>query len=295
MDTIAAMRVVRAVAELQSFTGAAKRLGISVQSASKAVGQLEARLGVQLFDRTTRSVTPTATGLAYAERSAELLEDFDELESVARAEHGRPSGRIRITAPTSFGERHLVPVLGEFMAEYSGVSVDLELTDRKVALVEEGFDLAIRIGELTDSTLMARRLAPMRVVVCASPEHLERHGRPGHPQELAERPCLIDLNFRSDRNWPFLIDGERVRVPVSGPFQANTPEATRRMALAGIGIGLCPMYVVGRDVVAGRLEVLFEAYEAFEFGVYAVYPYRRHLAGRVRALVDHLGQRLRQL
>lgn len=294
MDRIDRMRVFAAVAREGSFTRGAAQLGMAVQTASKAVQQLEAQLKAQLFDRTTRSVTLTDTGQAYLERCLELVDQFDELDSAVRAEHGAPRGRIRLTAPTTFGERNLLPVLAEFLRSYPEIRIDLSLSDRKVALVDEGFDLGIRIGQLQDSTMIARKLAPMRVVVCASPGYLARVGTPATPRSLANHACVVDTNFANERHWPFLIAGEMQRIAVAGPFQANTPEATRQMALAGIGIAMCPMYVINQDLVAGRLLPLFEELEAYDFGVYAIYPHRRHLSTRVRSLVDHLASSFRR-
>lgn len=295
MDTIEGMRVFAAVAAEGSFTRGARRSGLSIQTASKYVRLLEQRLKAQLFDRTTRSVTLNDTGRAYLERCLELLDQFDEVEAAVRAEHGVLAGRVRITAPTTFGERILVPTLAELLRLHPDLRIELDLTDRRVAIVEEGYDLAVRIGSLEDSALIARRLAPMRVVVCASEDYLERRGEPSHPNELGEHDCIIDTNFRAERQWPFLIGEDIVRVGVDGPFQANTPEAARQMALAGVGIAMSPMYAVNADVVSGRLRVLFADFEALEFGVYAIYPHRRHLSARVRAVVDHLAMRFRQL
>jgi DNA-binding transcriptional LysR family regulator len=288
------MRVFVAVAREGSFTRAAEQLGIAVQTASKAVRQLEANLNAQLCDRTTRSVTLNDTGRAYFERCLELLDQFDELDSAVSAEHSAPQGRIRMTAPTTFGERNLLPVLASYLSDYPNIRIDLNLSDRKIALVDEGYDLAIRIGELKDSTMISRKLAPMRVVVCASPEYLQQHGVPATPQDLGNHACVIDTNFASENHWPFLVDNKLQRVTVAGPFQANTPEATRQMALAGVGIAMCPMYVISADLVAGRLQALFEKQEAYNFAVYALYPQRRHLSARVRSLVDHLAVSFRQ-
>ncbi len=295
MDTVETMRAFAAVAAEGSFTRGADRLGIAVQTASKYVRALEKRLGAPLFDRNTRSVKLNDTGTAYLERCLDLLEQFDEVEASIQQQHQALKGRIRITGSTNFGERYLVPSIGRFTAKHPELSVDVTLTGRKVALVEEGFDLAVRIGSPADSTLVARRLAPMRVVVCASPVYLEQHGRPTSPADLSEHRCAIDTNFRSDRNWPFRIDGELVRVPVEGPIQVNTPGAARQLAVNDLAIAMCPMYVVSRDIVAGRLEVLFPEHEAYDFGVYALYPHRRHLSPRVRGLVDHLAAELRLL
>lgn len=295
MDVVQAMRVFTAVAAEGSFTRGAERLGVSVQAASKQLKALENRLGVLLFDRNTRSVTLNETGRAYLERCSSLLDELDELESTVQSQHATLRGRIRMTAPTAFGARYLVPALCRFMEQHPDISVDLNLSDRRVALVEEGYDLGLRIGELTDSALVARKLAPMPVVVCASPDYLAKRGVPTTPEDLAGHRCVIDSNFRNERQWLFLVDGERRRVAVDGPLTANAPEASRQYALAGLGVARCPMYVVNEDIVGGRLRVLLAEYEAFRFGVYAMYPHRQHLSARVRTLVDHLAAEYRQL
>ncbi|MFT4677199.1 MAG: DNA-binding transcriptional LysR family regulator [Candidatus Azotimanducaceae bacterium] len=290
MDRIDSMRVFQEVARHGSFTGAAEVLGKPVQTVSKAVRQLETQLKVLLFDRTTRSVALTDTGQAYLDQCQDLLDQFDELESSVHRAHDAPKGRIRMTAPTTFGEQNLLPILASFLSLYPDIRVELSLSNRKVSLIDEGIDLAIRIGRLNDSSLIARHLAPMRKVVCAAPEFLSRHGAPDNPLELNGYPCLIDTNFEDAHHWPFSIDAETVRVEVAGPFSANTPEATRQMAVAGLGIAMCPMYVIDQDLKNGALIALFETFEPPEMGVYALYPHRRHLSTRVRALVTHLEQ-----
>lgn len=294
MDTITGMRTFVAVAAERSFTGGARRQAISTKLASKYVRQLEERLGAQLFNRTTRSVSLTDVGRAYYDRCLGLLDQFDEVEAAVQDRHGRPSGPIRMTAPTGMGERDLTRALALFLQRHPAIKVDLHLTNRLVSLVEEGFDLGIRIGSLDDSTMVARKLAPMRVVFCAAPAYLERAGRPGHPAALATHACIIDTNFRTVPHWPYRDGGRRELVRVDGPLRVNTPRATRAMAEAGLGIALCPHYIVRGAVAAGRLELLFEEFEAFEFGVYAFYPHNRHLTGRVRALVDFLAAYFRE-
>jgi len=288
MDTVETMRAFVAVAAEGGFTKGAKRLGRSVQNTSKSVRQLEETLNAQLFDRTTRSVSLNATGRALLSQCSDLVERYDEVLAAVSAQQGKPSGTVRITAPTAFGSRHLTPALAPFLKQYPEVSIELSLTDRRVSLVEEGFDLAIRVGTLDDSSMIARKLTAMRVVVVAAPGYLADHGRPAHPDDLVEHRCIIDTNFRSDRRWRFQIEGGDHTVPIEGPFVVNSPEATRAMAVGGVGIGMCPMYVVNADIVAGRLLPLFEEHEAYDFGVYAIYPHSRHLAVRVRALIDHL-------
>lgn len=295
MDTIDMMRAFSAVAMEGSFTRGAKRLGLTVQTTSKYVKLLEERLKVQLFDRTTRSVALNDTGKAYLDRCIAMIDQFDDMESTVKEKHQAPKGRIRMTAPTTIGENYLVPVLADFIKQHPDIHIELELTNRKVSLVEEGYDLGIRASKLEDSSLIARRLAPARIVVCASTEYLEKYGKPKHPENLNEHLCLVDTNFRHEHQWPFKIKGKDERVNISGPFQTNTPEAIRQMALEGVGIAMCAMYAVNQDIVAGRLHLLFEEYEAFDFSVYAIYPYQRHLSVRVRSLVEHLAANFRRI
>ncbi len=295
MDKIDTMRVFVAVARHRSFTSAASELDLAVQTVSKYVKSLEDRLDVQLFDRTTRRVSLNETGKAYFEYCVGLLEQFEEVENAIKSQHSSPRGKVRLTAPTAFGELHLVPALAKFQQRYPQIKIDLDLSNRKVALVEEGFDMAIRIGDLASSSLVAKKLVSMRVCVCASPSYLKSRGRPGSPQELGEHNCLVDANFRHGKSWPFKVDGELIKVDVNGNFQGNSPRSIRQMALAGIGIGMCPMYVISHDLLAGKLELLFEQYEAYDFGVFALYPHRQHLSNRVRLLVDFLAQQFRQL
>lgn len=288
VDTIDGMRAFCAVAVEDSFTGGARRLGLSTRLVSKYVRQLEERLQVQLFNRTTRSVSLTDVGRAYFQRASALVEQFDEVEAAVQDRHGTPAGRIRMTAPTSFGEDRLPAMLAPFLEKYPDIRVDLDLSNRNYSLVEEGFDLAIRIGSPPDSTMMARRLAAMRVVTCATPEYLDQYGRPADPLALATHNCIVDTNIGAAPTWPYRVGGRTVSVRVSGQFYVNTPRAACEMALQGLGITLCPYYVAGPFVESGALEVLFADQEYYDFGVYALYPHNRHLTGRIRLLVDHL-------
>lgn len=291
MDTIELMRTFVTVATEGSFTGAAKRLGMPLQTVSKYVRQLEERLKAQLFDRTTRKISLNDTGRAYLERCVDLLDQFDDLESAVAAEHSAPKGRIRITGPTSFGEMHLVGALAIFQQRYPEIRFEVNLTNRKIALVEEGYDLGIRIGLLSDSATVARKLCAMRFPIVASPDYIRRYGRPLEPRELEHHPCVIDTNLIDPLHWPFLIDTHKTHIAVKGNFQVNAPHATRRVALSGSGIARCPMYVVAEDIATEKLHVLLEEFEWQEAGVYAMYPHRRHLSTRVRVLVDFLAQR----
>jgi DNA-binding transcriptional LysR family regulator len=252
---------------------------------------LEARLRTRLFNRTTRSVVLTDVGRAYLERCRPLLLEFDELEAAVLEQQTDLSGLIRITAPTAFGTLRLIPALAAFLAEHADVRVDLRLTDVPEALVEEGLDLALRIGVPRDSSLMARRLAPMPTVVCAAPDYLDTYGTPGHPQDLRTHRCLIDSNRRDARLWRFPAGDGLLTVPVSGPFEVNSPSATALMAQQALGIARCPLYQVEDALDEGSLVRLLMPWEAREAAVYALYPYNRYLTVRVRALIDHLARR----
>ncbi len=288
MDTIDTMRAFLAVAHEGSFTSAGKRLGLSTRLVSKYVAQLESRLSTQLFNRTTRSVALTDVGLAYLERCRPIVEQIDELEDLVQEKQSALAGLIRITAPTGFGSNNLALALVPFMQAHPEVDIDLKLSDNRVALVEEGIDLAIRIGVLRDSTLIARKLADMPLIVCVSPDYLTARGRPGDPMALATHNCLIDENPADATAWRFRSDARDFVVKVSGTLHANAPAAIANMAIAGLGIGRCPQYAVAQALANGSLEQLFKDYETENFGLYALYPPNRHLTARVRALIDHL-------
>lgn len=288
MDRIETMQAFVAVADEGSFTAAASKLGLSNRLVSKYVQALEARLEVQLLARTTRSVSLTDVGHAYLSRCRPLLEQVEDLDAAVQDRHAALSGPIRITAPTGFGSVRLPGALASFMAAHPNVEIDLRLTDTRVALVEEGIDLAVRIGKLQDSSLVARRLAAMPLIVCAALAYLERRGRPDHPSALATHDCLIDENQRDASAWRFGSGGNETTVRVSGPCRANSPAALAALALDGIGVARCPKYVVEAAVADGLLEELFADARTEDMGLYAVYPPNRHLTARVRALIDHL-------
>lgn len=288
MDTIEGMRTFLAVAQKKSFTGGAKTLGMSTKLASKYVGQLEAKLGAQLFNRTTRSVTLTATGSAYLERCTAIVEQITELEDVVQQRQAKLAGPIRITAPTGFGSNELIGALKPFQLAHPKVTMDLHLSDQRLAIVEEGFDLAIRFGKLDDSTLIARKLRDMRIVVFSSPEYLASHGQPQHPSALATHNCVLPSASASPNQWQFNMAGSLQTVTVDGTFKANAPRAVAHMVAGGVGISRGPFYSVEPFLKSGQLELLFEEYEVEGFSLYAVYPTSRHLTARIRALIDHL-------
>jgi len=291
MDTIDAMRTFAAVAKTSSFTKAAERLGLSVKLASKYVGQLEDRLGVRLLNRTTRRISLTEVGAAYLERCQSILDEFDNLEAAVQDKHTTPKGTLLISAPTTFGEMYLTSAITDFLNTQSEIIIKLKLSDRYVDIVDEGFDLAIRVGKLDDSSLIAKRLAPARLVACASPGYLKKSGIPKHPEQLINHTCIIDSNLRDGVQWPFQENDQPFSVKVSGAFHVNSALASRNAAINGAGIVLSPTYVVGRDISAGKLTAVLTEFEPPKLGLYAVYPHNRHLATKIRVFVNFLSKR----
>ncbi len=283
-----------AVLETGSFSRAAERLGTSSGQASKLVSRLEAELGVQLLKRTTRALSPTEVGRAYHERIKAVLEDFDALDASVRSASGLAAGRIRITAPLSFGTMHLASAFVDFAKAYPDIQLDVSFTDRVISLVDEGFDLAVRVGSPADSSLIARKLCDMRLVVAAAPSYLAAHGEPHHPSELARHDCILDSNFRDPLNWRFVgFDGEALNVAVKGRLQFSNGEACLTAAEAGLGVMHGPSFLAGHALQAGRLKSLLGGFVERRLAVYAMYPPGRHLALKVRVFVDFLAERYR--
>lgn len=293
MDKIETMRAFVAVAQENSFTAAGRRLGMSTKLVSKYVQQLENQLQTQLFNRTTRSVALTDVGTAYLDRCRPILDQLDDLDSLVKEKHSALAGPIRLTAPTGFGATRLSQALVPFLRQHDNVVLDMRLTDTRVAVVEEGLDLAIRIGALPDSTLVARKLADMPLIVCASPDYLDRHGRPQDPNALSTHACLVDNNQMEVNVWRFTSEGGEQAVKLRGTTQSNSPGALTQMALGGLGITRAPLYAVEGFLEKGQLERVLPAHETDRFGVYALYPQNRHLTRRVRALIDHLAGEFR--
>src|SRR5918996_714196 len=288
MDTLEGMRVFAGVVDAGSFSEAARRLGISKALASKYVGQLEQRLGVRLLNRTTRKLTPTDLGTAYYARCARIVGEVEELEGSLRADHATPRGHLRIAGPRIFGEDALVGCVSAFLEKHPAVTVDLVLEERTVDIVAEGFDLAVRIGELADTRLIARRITSYRYVLCASADYVARAGAPATPDALAGHACIVNSTISPTNQWQFMVDGERRSVSLRPRIRVNCAQPVRALALAGYGIGLCLLPTVREDIAAGRLLRLLEAYEAYDRIVYAVYPHSRHLPAKLRTFLDHL-------
>jgi len=288
MDKIDRMRAFALVAKNASFTIAAQRMGRSARLVSKYVADLENALGVQLLNRTTRSVSLTDAGATYLALCEPLLDGFDELEERVRHDQTSLRGAIHISAPTGFGALRLTPSLARFGAKHPNVDLNLQFSDRRVSIIEEGFDLAIRIGPMRDSSLKVRQLGLMPLVVCASPAYLERTGTPDHPRALATHECILDGNMTEPTIWRFDINGQEEAVPVRGRFRMNAPAAAARLAATGAAIARCPAYTVADAFRSGDLVELFAEHRVSPYAVAALFPQNRRLTTRVRALIDHL-------
>ncbi len=290
MDRFDEISAFAAVADARSFTQGARRLGVSSAQVSKLVARLENRLGSRLLNRTTRDVSLTDTGRAYLERARVLLEDFEALETSVRDETG-PKGLLKISAPMSFGASQLTPALLDFAVAYPDVALDVSSTDRMVNLVEEGFDVGVRIGRLSDSSLIARKLAAVRMVTCASPEYLQAHGAPLTPEDLSGHTAIIDTNASDPTVWRFASDNGSHDVRVHGRLSFAGADACVAAARRSLGVTRSPAFAAAQDLREGRLEPLLCAYEPEQIYVHAVYPHGRHLAAKVRAFVDFLARR----
>lgn len=291
MDTLAAMRTLLAVTDAGSFVQASERLGIAKSIVSKQVAALEEHLGVRLLNRTTRSLSLTEAGAAYRERARELIAEVDALEASVGDMVEVPRGLLRINAPVSFGVMHLGAAIADYARQNPAVRVDVQLNDRIVDLVEEGYDLAIRIAPRLDSTLVARRLATSRGVLCASPAYLARRGTPRKPEDLRGHDCLGYTYSSSGDEWRMAGPRGQVAVRLAWTISANNGEVLVAAALRGAGLLLEPGFIVEPHIRSGALVPLLTRYRLTEYGIHAVYPHRKHLSAKVRTFVDFLAQR----
>jgi DNA-binding transcriptional LysR family regulator len=292
MDRFSALRVFTQVVESGSFAGAAERLRMSTSAVSRRVAELEAHLQNRLLNRTTRRVTLTEAGRAFYERSIQLLQDLEEAENEAARSARLPRGTLKVSTSVNFGVRHTAPAITGFLERYPDLSFDISLSDRIVDLIEEGVDVAIRIGSAGSDSVVARRLGETLVVPCASPEYLARHGAPRTPEELAAHNCLTYEYGPARNQWRFVDgDGHERLARVAGNLHSNNGDLLAEAAARGAGIVYQPTFIVGDAVRAGRLVPLLQDFQAPPLPIYAVYPSRKHLSAKVRLFVDFLVER----
>ncbi|WP_315925411.1 LysR family transcriptional regulator [Mesorhizobium sp. SP-1A] len=291
MDTLTRMRAFIDVVEAEGFSAAARKIGRSKALLSKYVRELEDELGALLLNRTTRQFSLTEAGHTYYRRASEIVREVDSLADAVRESSGDVRGRIKLSAPRTFADAEIGHSLIDFARQYPDIVLEIHLDDRFVDMVEEGFDLAVRITRLENSSLIARRLAPFSVRICAAPDLIAAKGMPTQPQDLARLPCIIDTNGRWLSNWPFRgDDNDTISVSVSGPIEVNSPIAARAAAVAGLGFSVLPDFIAASEIASGRLLPVLDDRILQGGGIFAVYPHRRYLPAKVRVLVDFLVQ-----
>lgn len=288
MDRIDTMRCFALVVSEGSFTRAAERMGFSPQLVSKYVSALEERLGVRLLNRTTRKVHLTEAGSGYYQRALQLLDELDALESQLGDWQQTAQGELRISAPVSFATRHLASLLCDFQKAHPAVGIDLQLNDRKIDIVEEGFDIALRIGQLKSSSLVAKRIAPVRLVTCAAPSYLAAHGTPRTVEDLKKHRYLRYSYLEDSRHSP-LSDGLRGSASLGqGGVVSNNGDILSKIAIEGGGIVMQPTFIAGEAIAQGRLKVVLEQFEPEPLGLYVVYAHRKWLASKVRSFIEFI-------
>lgn len=294
MDRFQEMQTFRAVVDAGSFVRAAEALGQSKAAVSRHVEALERRLGARLLQRTTRRLSLTEPGQVFYDRCRELLAALEDAEAEITSHGAAAIGLLRVNAPVTFGVHHLAPLWPAFLARHPKVELDVTLSDRLVDVVEEGYDLVVRIARLDDSSIVSRRIASMRLVLCASPRYVAEHGAPRHPSELAQHAVVGYSYFSSKDEWHFEDpQGRPVSVRTQPAVHTNSGDTGRAMALAHYGIVLQPSFLVAPDLASGALVELMPEYRAAQIGIHAVYPTRRHLSPKVRVLLEFLAESFR--
>jgi DNA-binding transcriptional LysR family regulator len=292
MDKFEDIQAFIAVVDAGSFTAAAERLGSAKSAVSRRVSALEERLGVQLLHRTTRVQSLTQTGRSFYEHGTRILADLEEAEAAVQQEHGELRGTLRLALPLSFGVRHMCGPIASFSKQHPKVHFDLDLNDRRVDLIEDNFDLALRIGRLSDSSLIARRLFDVRAVVCASPNYLNLHGTPQTPDDLRDHQCLVYSNLADPNKWGFEDrDGNKGTVKVSRVMTASSGDFLANAAAHGMGVVIQPTFIASQAIRSGKLVPVLTDYSWPISPAYAVYPPTRHLSYRVRAFIDFLAEK----
>lgn len=292
MDKLLWMETLIKVADSGHFSTAARTMRLSKAAVSKYINALEEHLGAQLINRTTRRLSLTGEGELYLAHCRRILEDIQEAEAAAGRMRSEPKGLLRVNGPMSFGHLHLASAIADFLTLYPDIRIEFEMNDRFVDVVEEGWDVVIRIGKLRDSSLHARKLAPVRIVLCGSPAYFEHHGIPKTPTDLGNHYCLGYAYVSMGNTWHFLgPDGQEKRVTFEPRLRVNNGDAIRQALLQGVGIAISPTFIVGEDLRAGSLQVIMADWRFEESTLYAVYPHNRRLSTKVRFFIDFLADR----
>jgi DNA-binding transcriptional LysR family regulator len=288
MDRFRLMQTFVRVAEVGSFSAAARSMRLSKAVVSKYIGLLEEQLEARLFNRTTRQIRLTEVGQAYLGRCKLIISDLEEAERSVKNLQAEPRGLLRINAPMSFGVHHLAPAVAEFMEIWPQIEIEMVMNDSFVDIMAEGFDLAIRGGSLVDSSLIARKLAPLRGVLCGAPEYFAKHGEPATPEQIKDFDCIAYSNDRSGDNWLFKGPDGDIVIPIASRVRVNSGDAIRQIVLQGQGVARLPTFLVGQDLQRGTLRSTLTDYPFELGGLYALYPHNRHLSAKVRVFVDFL-------
>ena len=289
------MKTIVAAVETGSFTAASERLGISKALVSKYVGEVESNLGVRLFNRSTRRLALTEAGRSYYDQAIPLLEEFTALVDNVTGEQAAPRGLLRVSAPVTFGEMKLSPLIPRFLEQNPDIQVDLQMSDRMIDMLEEGIDVVIRIGGVDDSSLIAKHINTLPLILCASPDYLDQHTSPTSADSIGEHNCIIDSNFRIGKQWPIVSpDGRTTSVEVKSRVAANSPRAVKEITVAGGGIGMIPRFIVEKELQEGVLTEVLPGFSTLEFGLFAIYPHRRYLSRKVRCFIDFLVEEFRE-
>jgi len=291
-NTFSTIPIFVAVVECGSFSLAAEKLGVTKSAVSKRVTQLEDELGIRLLNRTTRKLSLTEAGKRYYDHVSQALALAQQGMDAVTELQGEPKGKLKITAPMSFGVLYIAPIIAEFLEQFPKVTIDLQLEDQMVDLIEGEFDLAIRIGNLPISNLVAKRLVNCKSVLCASPEYIKRNGSPQKPSDLIGHNCLVYSYFRGGSEWTFEQQHNEFKVIPKGNFIVNNSEAIRRALIEGLGVGQLPTFLVSKDILSGKLLPIMRPYSLPEHAIYAVFPERKHLPHKVRAFMEFVADKL---
>ena len=295
MDKLTSMNVFVRVAKHGSFASAARDLGLSRAMVTKHVMQLESKLNTRLFNRTTRSLSLTDVGLSYLERCQQILQDVSEMEAAVTHMQTEPSGILKISAPPVIGAVHIAPALAEFLKIHPELSVEMILKSTPADLIDDGLDIAIQLGKLENSSLIAKKLASSPLVVCAAPSYLQEYGIPETPEDLEQHSCLINWAIPPRDLWYFKHNGSGIKkIRVTGRMQSNVADPIRIAAIKGLGLTMLPRYVVGRDIEKGKLQTVLDDFTPPPLDIHAMYPHRKYLSAKVRLFLEYLGECLQQ-